>query len=240
MAQPPPVPFELFGAAHLVVLAISVVVPIAMIWAVRRSGSAKVERSMCVGLASLLAVNEVAFWCYRVAADGWPTFVQEELPLHVCGMSIILSVIVLLTRHRRSYELLYFWGLAGATNAVVTPELFEGWPEYEFIQYYVSHCGIIVTAAFATWGLGMRPSLRSLVRAFVALNVLALLVAGVNFVTGANYMYLSARPITDSPFLLFEWPWYIAWLELLAVAFFLLCYLPVYLERRQILRHSKG
>ena len=55
---------------------------------------------------------------------------------------------------------------------------------------------------------------------------------GFNLLTGANYMYLSEPPVTDSPFLYFEWPWYVLWLEVLAFGFFALCYLPVYLERR--------
>ncbi len=226
-----PVPFELFGAAHSVVMVVNVVVPIVMIAMVRRSDSEKLVRTACLGLAAVLAVNQVVSWCYLFASDGGAVFIREHLPLHVCDISVILSVVVLLTRNRLAYELLYFWGLAGATNAVVTPELAEGWPEHEFIRYYVSHCGIVITAVFATWGLGMRPTFRSLLRAFVALNALAVMVTGVNLVTGANYMYLREVPVADSPFLLFSWPWYIVWLEFLAVAFFLLCYLPVHLER---------
>ncbi len=227
-----PVPFEIFGTAHNVVMALNAIVPIAMIWTVRRTGSQRVARGICVGLATVLAVNQVVHWCYRFVTDGAEVFVLEHMPLHLCGISVILSVVVLLTRNRLSYELLYFWGLAGATNAVVTPELVEGWPEYQFIQYYVSHCGIVVAAVFATWGLGMRPTFRSLLRSFLALNALAVVVTIVNLLTGANYMYLSEMPTADSPFLFFDWPWYILWLEFLALVFFALCYLPVHLERR--------
>ena len=229
-----PVPFVLFGTAHNVVMALNVVVTVAVIRIVRRSGSARVTRVVCVVLAFVLAANQVVNWGYRLVADGAHVFVLEHMPLHLCGISAILSVVVLVTRNRLSYELLYFWGLAGATNAVVTPELVEGWPEYQFIQYYISHCGIVVAAAFATWGLGMRPTFRSLLRAFAVLNVLALVVSGVNLATGANYMYLSEMPTADSPFLFFDWPWYILWLEFLAFVFFLICYLPVHLERRRV------
>ena len=228
--QPPQ--FELFGAAHIVVMALSVIVPVAMIRLVRRSDSEKLSRAMCVALALVLAFNQIANWVHGFVVDGAAVFVREHMPLHLCGMSSILSVVVLLTRHRRSYDLLYFWGLAGATNSVVTPELEAGWPSYDFVQYYVSHSGIVIAAVFATWGLGMRPTFRSLLRAFLFLNVLALVVAGVNLAIGANYMYLSEKPIADSPFLLFDWPWYILWLEFVGFAFFALFYLPVHLERR--------
>ncbi len=229
--QPPQ--FELFGPAHIVVIALTAIVPVAMVRVVRRGQrraqrrgeSDRLARATCVALALVLAVNQITNWVVGFVVDGGVVFVREHLPLHLCGMSSILAVVVLLTRHRLSYELLYFWGLSGATNSVVTPELDAGWPSYEFVQYYVSHGGIVVAAVLATWGLGMRPTFRSLIRAFVLLNVLALVVGGVNLATGANYMYLSEKPVAASPFLLFDWPWYIVWLELVALAFFALFYL---------------
>lgn len=226
-----PVPFELFGTAHNVVMVLNVAVAVGLVWVVRRFDSEKVTRAVCIGLATILLVNQITNWCYRYVIDGGTVFLMEHLPLHVCGMSVILSVVVLLTRNRLAYELVYFWGLAGATNAVITPELDAGWPEYDFIQYYISHGGIVVTAVLTTWGLGMRPTFKSLLRAFFILNAMAAGISGFNLLTGANYMYLSQQPVTDSPFLFFEWPWYILWLEVLAIGFFALCYLPVYLER---------
>ncbi|MXX72272.1 MAG: TIGR02206 family membrane protein [Gemmatimonadetes bacterium] len=227
-----PVPFELFGTAHNVVMVLNVVLAVGLVRLVRHFDSERVTRTVCVGFALILLVNQIMNWVYRFVVDGRELFIQEHLPLHVCGMSAILSVVVLLNRNRLAYELVYFWGLAGATNAVVTPALDAGWPEYHFIQYYISHGGIVVTAVLMTWGLGMRPTFRSLLRAFFVLNVLVAVMTGFNLLTGANYMYLSEQPVTDSPFLFFEWPWYILWLEVLALVFFALCYLPVHLEQR--------
>ena len=226
------VPFELFGTAHNVVMVLNVIVAVGLVRVVRHFDSEKLTRTVCIGFGVVLLVNQIANWCYRFVVDGGTIFLQEHLPLHVCGMSAILSVVVLFTRNRLAYELVYFWGLAGATNAVVTPALDAGWPEFHFIQYYISHCGIVVTAVLMTWGLGMRPTFKSLLRAFFLLNAMAAVMTGFNLLTGANYMYLSEQPVTDSPFLFFEWPWYILWLEVLALGFFALSYLPVYLERK--------
>ena len=233
-----PVPFQPFGAAHLVAIAVTVLAAAAMVAAVRRSAprgvpgrSTRLARILAVALAVVLLANQVLGWIVVFMEDGGAVFVREHLPLHLCGASVLLSAVVLLTRHRLSYELVYFWGLAGAGNALVTPELVEGWPEYHFIRYFVSHGGIVAAAAFATWGMGMRPTLRSLLRAFAAMNVMAVVVGVVNLAFDANYMYLSVKPEVDSPFLQFEWPWYIVWLELMGLLFFLLAYLPVGLEQ---------
>ena len=228
----PPPPFQLFGTPHILAIVAMVVVSVALSVAVRRSDSKRATRVVCVVFAAAMLVNQAVYWCYRFVTEGAGIFVREHLPLHVCGMTVLLAAATLLWRGRFTYELLYFWGLAGATNAMVTPELAEGFPHYVFFQYFISHGGIVAAAVFATWGLGMRPTLRSLIRAFVAMNAAAAAVACVNLALGSNYMYLCEVPVTASPFLFLPWPWYVAWLEVLALAFFVLAYLPVALERR--------
>ena len=227
-----PPPFHLFGTPHIVAMAAMLVVPAALSVAVRRADSERATRVVCVVFAVVMLVNQVVYWCYRYVTEGADTFVREHLPLHVCGMTVLLSVATLLWRRRFTYELLYFWGLAGAANAMVTPELTEGFPHYVFFQYFISHGGIVAAALFATWGLGMRPTFRSLIRAFVAMNAMAAVIACVNLLLDSNYMYLCEAPVTASPFLFLPWPWYILWLEVLALVFFGLLYLPVLLVER--------
>ena len=225
-------PFQLFGLPHIVAMVLMVAVPGAMTAVARRERSPRVTRGLCVGLAALLLVNQCVYWAYRYVTVGGEVFVREHLPLHVCGLTILLSAATLLFRWRWSFELVYFWGLAGATNAMVTPELSEGFPHYLFFQYFVSHGAIVAAALFTTFGLGMRPTFRSLIRAFVALNILAAVNTPVNLLLDSNYMYLSAVPETASPFIFLPWPWYLLKLEVVALVFFGLLYLPVHLERR--------
>ena len=46
-------------------------------------------------------------------------------------------------------------------------------------------------------------------------------------------MYLCEPPVTDSPFLFLPWPWYLLIIEVLALTFFALLYLPVHLGARR-------
>jgi hypothetical integral membrane protein (TIGR02206 family) len=51
--------------------------------------------------------------------------------------------------------------------------------------------------------------------------------AAVNLLTGSNYGFLRSNPALASLLdLLGPWPWYILWLEVLAVLLFTLLYLP--------------
>ena len=107
-----------------------------------------------------------------------------------------------------------------------------------FFQYFISHAGIVGAALFATWGLGMRPTFKSLVRALVLLNAVAVPVTVVNLALDSNYMYLCAPPVTASPFLFLPWPWYLLIIEVLALTFFLLLYLPVHISAHRRSRRA--
>lgn len=226
--------FQTFAAPHLVTMALTLALPLLLAVIVQRADSETVTAAVSYLLAGVLLINEATRWGIQIADVGVSGFVQDHLPLHVCGIAVFLTAAALLFRHQRAYEVVYFWGLVGASNAVITPGGLEaGFPEYRFFQYFTAHSGIVAGVLFATWGLRMRPTLGGLVRAFVALNVLAVFVAVVNVVLGSNYMFLSAPPAgTVSPFFFAPWPWYIPILDVVALALFFVVYSPFHVAKR--------
>ncbi len=221
--------FQTFAAPHLITLGLTLVLPILLAVIARRAASGLVAASMGYLLAIALLINEVIYWGLQLAEFGLSRFLRYDLPLHVCGIALFATAVTLLFPNQRTYEIAYFWGLVGCLNAVITPGGLQevDFPEYRFFQYFITHSGIVVGSLFATWGLGMRPTLGGLVRAFVCLNVLAGGVALVNTGLGSNYMYLSEPPSgTVSPFFFARWPWYIPILELIGLAMFFAAFSP--------------
>ena len=213
--------FQTFGGPHLAAMALTLALPALLAWVARRAASTTVAATIGYLLAGALLINEVTHWDYRLAQLGVGGFVQHHLPLHVCGVTVLATAATLLLRNQKLYELAYFWGLVGTLNAVITPNVDVGFPEYRFFQYFTTHSGIVVGVLYATWGLRMRPTLGGLWRAFVGVNLLAAGVAGVNLVLGSNYMYLSQPPLgTASPFFFAPWPWYIPILDAVALGLF--------------------
>ena len=230
-----PTGFQTFGTPHLIVLGLTLVLPILLSGLARRAGDGRTAATIGYLFAAMLLINEFTAWGYRLLQFGPDYIVRNHLPLHLCGVANLVTAATLLFRNRYTYEIAYFWGLVGSANAVITPGAIEtGFPSWRFFQYFIAHSGIVVGVLYATWGLGMRPTLGGLFRAFVALNVFAVAVGIVNLLLGSNYMYLSRPPWgTVSPFFFAPWPWYIPILDALALVFFFLVYLPVYLERRR-------
>ena len=223
--------FELLNVPHVAAICLVILVPVLLSVLVRRSGEGT-AKVVCIGYAVVLLGNESIHWIYRLVTVGVEEFVRLHLPLHVCGITVVALAMTLVSRHRRAFEMAYFWGLAGAANAVLTPQLEVGFPDYRFFQYFIAHGGIVAGALFAVWGLKMRPTFRSLLRAYGLLLVLVAILLVVNPLLGSNYMFLRAPPVTASPFFFAPWPYYIPILAGLAFVFFCALLAPFEIVKR--------
>ena len=219
--------FQFLGVPHIVALALTIVLPIALSVLVRKVDSSVVANVVCYLLAATLIINEIGGWIYRAATvQSFSVFVQSYLPLHICGVALFVIVLALLRRNQILYEIGYFWGIVGTLNAVLTPQLGVGFPHYRFFQYFIVHGGIVVSVLFATWGLRMRPTLKGLLRAFLLVNFYMVVIAGVNLLLKSNYMFICDPPLTKSPFFFAPWPWYIPILDGVALVLFFVVYSP--------------
>ena len=219
--------FQFLGVPHIVALALTIALPIALSVLVRRVDSSVTTNVVRYLLAAILLVNEIGVWIYRAATvQSFTVFVQNHLPLHICGVALFVVALALLRRNQTLYEIGYFWGIVGTLNAVITPQLAVDFPHYRFFQYFIVHGGIVASVLFATWGLGMRPTFKGLLRSFLLANLYMVVIAGVNLLLKSNYMFICEPPHTKSPFFFAPWPWYIPILDVVAFIFFFLVYSP--------------
>jgi hypothetical integral membrane protein (TIGR02206 family) len=220
------VPFE---TAHLIALALIVVVALGLPLLVR-SLAPQASRLIARGLAALILLQELVQLLLLVQARGWSA---ELLPLQLCSLALYLTAWTLLSPGARTFETAYFWGLGGTTQALLTPDLAQGFPDPAFLLFFLGHGLVIVGIAYAGILFRLRPQLGSLVRV-PAITLAAAAVAQIaNLALGTNFMYLMAKP--NGPSLLDwlgPWPWY--WLGLVAVALvsFGLLYLPFLIHDR--------
>lgn len=224
--------FEFLGIHHIIVLILTLVTPLALSALVRRANSPKLTCTVRYALGVILLGNEIGHLGYRLIRGETDLFLQKFLPLHVCGLSTFATASALLFRIQTLYEFAYFWGLVGTFNAVLTPQLEVGFPKYRAFQYFIAHSGIVIGVLFCTLGLKMRPTLRSLFRAFAVINLLAAVIGVFNQLVSANYMFLCDPPKTKFPVfnpqssLYVPWPYYIPILDGLAFILFFVVYSP--------------
>lgn len=222
--------FEAFGATHLAALAAGALLAALMIGIARR-GPRRLARVLEVALALLmLTLWPLLRWYYHATGTG---DVNNFYPLHLCDVAAVLGALTLLTHRRGLAELLYFWGLAGTMQGVITPALTSDFPHPRYFFFFALHLGVVVAALYGVLGLRIIPRPSAKWRAWLGINGYALAVGGFNALAGANYGFLCRKPETASLYdLLGPWPWYIGSASLMALAIFTLLDLPFLKTRR--------
>lgn len=224
----PPVQSEFvqFGPAHLTMIALLVVVSAGLSAAVRYSNSARFKKRVCWGFAFFLLGAEWFEYCFTIARDGFEFFVQYALPLHMCGIAVYLAAYMLITKRQVIFEIVYFWAIGGTMQAILTPAVTDGFPSYNFLQFFIEHSAVIIAVVIAVFGLRLRPRLKGMWITYAVSWSTVFVIGGLNALLNTNYMYLCSPPVGVSPFYFLDWPWYILFQGGLALVVFTLLYLP--------------
>ena len=173
-------------------------------------------------LGLLLLLNMVSENVYSVWLGSWS--VENNLPLHLCGISTFLSIAVLLRFNAAVANVLYYWGLTGGIHSLLTPEFDLGIQGFFYFAYFISHGGILFASLYSIIHQGFNPYQYSWLRVFLITQLAAIAIGSFNWAVGSNYMYLSSPPIVETPLIIGDWPLYILVFEGLALAHFFLFY----------------
>jgi hypothetical integral membrane protein (TIGR02206 family) len=218
--------FLLFGTAHLVVIVLTVFIPLALGFAVRSTGSQRLDRAVAFAIALLLATNYFGYALYLWSHDLF--FWKEALPFQLCDWAMIAVIVALLTARPAWTEVSYFWGIGGTFQAILTPNLQAGFPDIRFISFFITHCGIVIGVIYLLIARRFRPTLGSVWRTLAWSQLYLVAALLVDRLTGVNYGFLLHKPQAASILdYLSDMRWlYILELNGLALFFFALLYAP--------------
>lgn len=135
--------------------------------------------------------------------------------------------------------MLYFWGLGGALQALITPDT-SGCNYFSamYIQFFMAHCGIIISIFYMMFVYDYIPNIKSLKKA-INWNIIYLVFTYFfNFLVDGNYSYLRNKPLT--PTILDHFPEYPIYIPIATLGIFFiyfLLYLPF--SKKQYLYENK-
>jgi len=164
---------------------------------------------------------------------------NKRLPLHLCGItSVITCFILFIDKKQFWFEFLFYAGILGGLNALMTP-LIDNYTGVDFFyyEYFYSHTSIIILPLYMYYYMGMNLSKYSWLKSFLFINVLLIIIMPIDFLIDANYMYLKNPPEVEHPLVSGEWPYYLVNLEF--VVLFLL-YFTYSLFKTPILKNKKS
>ena len=220
-------PFILFGNVHLITMAIIVLVAVFLPLVCKNQPIS--NKSLISKIIAFIILSHVIISPYKdLYLLQNPYNWKEILPIHMCDLSEIFLAAFLLGGPKILYKCAFFWGLAGASMAIITPDIPVIDLDYAF--FMIGHGMIVIGIMYATISLGNRPYAKdiltvSAITAFVLLPIVYL----INLILGepANYWYLIAKPAGASLMDAFpEPPFHLLITTPLAIAMFYLIYIP--------------
>jgi hypothetical integral membrane protein (TIGR02206 family) len=221
--------FHLFSSLHLTIL-ISVPIVSATLAFITRRYPASALRVRLV-LAVLMIGDGLVWYGVRYFLHG--IRFPEILPLELCDAAFWLTAAALLTVEEHIFDLAYYWGIAGSGMALLTPYLRAPLHTSQSLQYFTGHALLIVGVLYLLWSGQARPRIRSWWFAWWSLNLYGVVVAVLDSLGEANFMYLRQKPASSSLFdFLGPWPWYIVGADVVALVIFWLMQLPFSASRR--------
>jgi hypothetical integral membrane protein (TIGR02206 family) len=214
---------EHFTLGHLGAIAITVIASIAVALLPRRFPALRKDYIARGG-----AVVLISTWLWVQYTDISDEFVaSRDLPLQLSDWAVVMTVAALITLRPLAVELAWFWGLAGAIWAVITPDTSRGFEALNTWFFFVAHSGVIIAACYLVFGRDVVPRPGAAWRAALFSVVVFLVAAIADITTGGNYMFLREPP-TQGSLLDFmgPWPWYLVSATVAAIAVFILLEAP--------------
>jgi len=226
-------PFILFGNIHimtmLVILAIAIFLPL-----IYKSKS-EIQKSVMTKMIAYIVIAHVVISPYKdLFILENPYNWREVLPFHMCDLSEIFLAWFLLGGPKILYKCAFFWGIGGATMAIITPDI--SYHDLDYAFFMIGHGMIVIGIMYATVALNNRPYAKDILTvSLITACVLLPITYTINLLLGepANFWYLMAKPAGASLMDAFpEPPYHLLVLTPLALATFVIIYTPYFIKDR--------
>ena len=189
------VEFHNFTAAHFIPIGILLVV-IFLISRYRNTlRKPKLDHCLRHILSFMLIVTEMSYFWRLVGVPSLGANPVDHLPITVCGWTVVFSSLLVLGKSQSLYDIAYFWLFSGTVFALATPTVitYTGPTRFRYYQFWLEHTLGYVAIFYMTFVHGMRPKVKSAIKAYIALAVLAVIAFFANKMLGpgANYLFMA-------------------------------------------------
>lgn len=217
--------FMMFSGAHIAML-LTAFTLIAMLIHYK-SALMAYRKPLRITIGITLLSSHALLTIWYITTGNWT--VTHALPLELCSISAIACGIMCLSASRRLTSIFYFLAVGGAIQALATPDLAFGPLNFRFWQFFLDHTLLIIAPLTMILFYDFSLKKRDIAVAWLTINGIAAGVFLVNQVTGANYMFLRAKPAGGSLLdFLGPYPFYLVSLEVIVLIIFILLYIPLW------------
>ncbi len=196
------VEFSNFTLAHILPILLMVGV-ILLIWKFREEiRESKHEKTFRYVLAFTMIISEMSYFWRLVGVPALGANPVDHLPITVCGWSVVFCSYMLVGKSQTLFDISYFWLFSGTVFALLTPTVitYTGPTRFRFYQFWLEHTTGYIAIFYMIFIHKLRPTLKSMVKSYCALAVLAVIAYFSNVLIGpgANYLYMAKPESTPS------------------------------------------
>lgn len=225
--------FKAFSLPHILFLLATLTIIILLILYKDKIKKTRTGLYLRYTIAAFLLWAEASKQIADLLEGGWS--VQWSLPLHLCGITSIICIIMLIRESYGLFEVMYFWSFIGSPFAMFLPDLNASYLSITFWAFMISHSMNIIAVVYMMIAYKYRPTMESMKKAFIFTNLYMISIAGFNYITGSQYYYFylckDPTPGFVNPFkTITSWPQIIFLLEIITIIMLLLYYVPYYVK----------
>ena len=231
--------FVNFTAAHFIPILLLIGV-LFLIYRFRgQLRESKYDKNLRYILAFMLIISEMSYYWRLVGMPSLGPTPVDHLPITVCGWAVIFCSYMVIGKTQTLYDISYFWLLSGSIFALITPTVisYAGPTRFRYYQFWFEHTLGYVAIFYMTFVHGMRPTIKSAVKSYVTLLVLAVIAYFTNRMLGpgANYLFMAEPEATPSILDILPANFWIRALVMASVITLLfgVAYLPWYLKDKK-------
>ena len=197
--------FKNFSLAHFLPIILAAAV-IFLIFKFRdQIKNCKHEKLFRYTMAFIMIVSEMSYYWRLVGVPSLGPNPMDHLPITVCGWSIVFCSYMVIGKSQTLFDIVYFWIFAGTIFALVSPSAvlsYAGPTRFRYYQFWAEHVFGYISVFYMMFVHKMRPTIKSAVKSYSALAILAVIAYTANTLlgSGANYLFM-ARP-EDTPSIL--------------------------------------
>ena len=199
--------FDLFGNDHIFSIILIIIFYVIFLCFNEKIGIKNKSEIFPIVLSFIILSLDISEDIIRYITGYYS--IEKDLPLQLCAIGIYVAVVALLKKNQIAFELIFYWGLVGASQAILTPDsdLFELKIFFMYSQAY--HSALIFSVLWLVIKCNMRMQIEYIPRVVLITNLVVVVISVINYLLDSNYMFLRVKPNSVSPFLIGDWPIYI-------------------------------
>ena len=207
--------FDLFGNDHILSIILIIIFYVLFLCFNEKIGIKNKSEIFPIVLSFIILSLDISEDIIRYITGYYS--IEKDLPLQLCAIGIYVAVVALLKKNQIAFELIFYWGLVGASQAILTPDsdLFE--LKIFFIYSQAYHSALIFAVLWLVIKCNMRMQIEYIPRVVLITNLVVVVISVINYLLDSNYMFLRVKPNSVSPFLIGDWPVYIIMVQFFSI-----------------------